>query len=207
VITLTAAVFIGVIGRAIFPSLEDPETVFMVTINTLFHPVVSGILMTAILASIMSTASSQLLVTSSSVTRDLYAVIFKKTGDGNDMVWISRITVVFVSALAILLAINPDSSVFELVAFAWGGIGAAFGPLLLFALFWRRMTLQGAIAGMIVGGLVDIGWYFMKGSIFDIYEIIPAFIAASIAIIIVSLNTEVDSEITEQFDKVREATF
>jgi sodium/proline symporter len=207
VITLTAAVFIGVIGRAIFPSLEDPETVFMVLINTLFHPVVSGILMTAILASIMSTASSQLLVTSSSVTRDLYAVIFKKTGDGNDMVWISRLTVVFVSALAILLAINPDSSVFELVAFAWGGIGAAFGPLLLFALFWRRMTLQGAIAGMIVGGLVDIGWYFIKGSIFDIYEIIPAFIAASIAIIIVSLKTEVDSEITEQFDKVRETTF
>ena len=207
IITLTAAVFVGLIGRALLPDLADPETVFMSTINSLFTPVVSGILMTAILAAIMSTASSQLLVTASSVTRDLYAVIFKKDGNGKNMVWLSRLTVVVVTLLAIVLALDPDSSVFDLVSFAWSGFGTAFGPLLLFALFWRRMTLQGAIAGMIAGGVTDVLWYFAEGGIFDIYEIIPGFIVASAAIIIVSLKTAIDPEIQTEFDKVKEATF
>lgn len=207
IITLAAAVFVGVIGKALFPDLADSETVFMTAINELFSPVVSGILMTAILAAIMSTASSQLLVTASSVTRDLYAVIFKKDGDGKEMVWLSRITVIVITVLAIILAIDPDSSVFDLVSFAWSGFGTAFGPLLLFALFWRRMTLQGAAAGMITGGVVDIGWYFMEGGIFDIYEIIPGFIAASVAIVAVSLCTKEDEEVAEEFDRVKETKF
>lgn len=207
IITLTAAIFVGLVGKAILPDLTDAETIFMSEINLLFSPVISGILMTAILAAIMSTASSQLLVTASSVTRDLYAVIFKKDGNGKDVVWLSRLTVGIVTIVAVVLALNPESSVFDLVSFAWSGFGTAFGPLLIFALFWRRMTLQGAISGMIVGGVVDVCWYFAKGGIFDIYEIIPGFMAASLAIVIVSLMTKANPEIQKEFDMVKNAKF
>jgi len=161
------------------------------------------LLLTAILAAIMSTASSQLLVSASSVSKDLYATLFKRNQDGRDLVWISRITVAVVTGIAILIALDPSSSVFGLVSCAWGGFGAAFGPLILFSLFWRRMTLPGAIAGMVVGGVVDIFWFLNTGGIFDIYEIIPGFIASSIAIIGVSLLTKVSKEITREFDSVK----
>jgi len=206
-VTLTAAVLIGVIGKALLPNLADGETVYMQMINVMCNPVVSGLLMVAILAAIMSTASSQLLVTSASVSRDIYATIFKKDVESKSMVWASRLTVVIVSVIAIILAINPNSSVFNLVSFAWGGFGSAFGPMILFALFWRRMTLPGAIAGMVTGGVVDIFWYNMQGGIFDIYEIIPGFIFSSLVIIIVSLFTEVSQEITDEFDTVKDTKF
>lgn len=204
-ITLTCAVFVGIIGKAMFPGLADGETIYMVMIDKMFNPVVSGILLIAILAAIMSTASSQLLVTASSVSRDLYATLFKKDTDGPGIVWVSRITVVLVSVIAIVIAINPDSSVFGLVSCAWGGFGSAFGPLILFSLFWKRMTLPGAISGMVVGGVVDILWYNMSGGIFDIYEIIPGFIFSSLAIIIVSLATKLPNEIKEEFESVKDA--
>jgi sodium/proline symporter len=204
-ITLTCAVLVGIIGKAMLPDLADGETVYMVMINQLFNPVVSGILLIAILAAIMSTASSQLLVTASSVSRDLYATIFKKSVDGKEIVWISRVTVVVISAVAIALAINPDSSVFGLVSCAWGGFGSAFGPLILFSLFWKRMTLPGAIGGMIAGGVVDLFWYNMSGGIFDIYEIIPGFIASALVIVIVSLCTKVPEEIKQEFESVKGA--
>jgi len=207
IVTLTAAVAVGVIGKAMFPDLADGETVYMVMINKLFDPVVAGLLMTAILAAIMSTASSQLLVSAASVSRDLYATIFRKSTEGASIVWVSRITVIAVAAIAIILAMNPDSSVFDLVSCAWGGFGAAFGPMILFSLFWRRMTLPGAAAGMIAGGAADIFWYNMSGGIFDIYEIIPGFIISSAVIIAVSLCTEVPKEITDEFDSVKKAEF
>jgi sodium/proline symporter len=201
IITLAAAVCIGVIGRAYMPNLADGETIYMGMINTMFPDLVAGILLTAILAAIMSTASSQLLVTASSVSRDLYATIFKKSTEGSGIVWISRLTVVLVTIVAGIIALNPESSVFDLVSFAWGGFGSAFGPLILFSLFWRRMTLQGAIAGMIVGGVTDLFWYNMSGGIFDIYEIIPGFIASSLVIIVVSLATKLPEEIAAEFDE------
>ena len=204
VITLTCAVVIGIIGRVMFPDLADPETIFMAMINNMFNPVVSGLLLTAILAAIMSTASSQLLVSASSVSRDLYAIIFKKDADGPAMVWVSRITVVAIAVIGILIALDPNSSVFGLVAFAWSGFGAAFGPLILFALFWRRMTRQGAIAGLVAGGISDIVWFFMSGGIFDIYEIIPGFIISTLAIIIVSLMTKVPDDMVKEFDSVKQ---
>ena len=203
IITLTAATAIGVIGKAYMPDLADGETVYMAMINTMFKPAVSGFLLCAILAAIMSTASSQLLVSASSVSKDLYATIFKKDSEGSGIVWASRLTVVIISIIAILIAINPNSSVFELVAFAWGGFGAAFGPLILFSLFWRRMTLQGAIAGMLVGGGADMLWYCKKGGIFDIYEIIPSFIFGSLAIIVVSLCTKLPDKIARDFDEMK----
>lgn len=206
-ITLTAAIVIGVVGKAFMPNLSDGETIYMSMINTMFNPVIAGILLIAILAAIMSTASSQLLVSASSVSRDLYATIFKKDTDGPEIVWVSRLTVVIISAIAIVIAIDPDSSVFGLVSCAWGGFGSAFGPMILFALFWRRMTLPGAIAGMITGGVVDLLWYNMEGGIFDIYEIIPGFIASAAVIVIVSLCSRLPQEVAEEFDSVKTRKF
>jgi len=206
-ITLVAAICVGVIGKAMLPNLADGETVYMSIINGMFHPVISGLLMTAILAAIMSTASSQLLVSAASVSRDIYATIFKKDIDGPQIVWASRFTVAIISVVAILLALNPNSSVFDLVSCAWGGFGAAFGPLILFALFWKRMTLPAAIAGMIAGGVTDLIWYNMSGGIFDIYEIIPGFVVSTVVIIVVSLCTKVSKEIVDEFDTVKEDEF
>lgn len=206
-ITLTAAVSVGVIGKAFMPGLTDGETIYMEMINAMFNNVVGGILLTAILAAIMSTASSQLLVAASSVSKDLYATLLKKDSGEESLVWISRVTVALTTAVAILLALDPNSSVFGLVSCAWGGFGSAFGPLILFALFWRRMTRQGAICGMIAGGGADLFWYYMKQAgfegIFSIYEIIPGFIISSAVIIVVSLMTSVPEEITEEFDRVK----
>lgn len=162
IITLTAAVAIGVIGKAYMPNLADSETIYMNMIDSMFPDVIAGILLTAILAAIMSTASSQLLVTASSASRDLYALLFKKSTSGTEIVWVSRLTVLIISLIAIVIALDADSSVFGLVACAWGGFGAAFGPLILFSLFWKRTTVQGAIAGMITGGVVDLLWYALK---------------------------------------------
>jgi sodium/proline symporter len=205
IITLAAAVAIGVIGKAFAPALDDGETVFMVLVDALFPPVVAGILLTAILAAIMSTASSQLLVTASSVSRDLYALLFKKDVNGKEIVWISRLTVIAIALIAVLLALDPNSSVFGIVSCAWGGLGAAFGPVILASLFWKRTTLQGAAAGMIGGGVVDLFWYNMKGfgGIFSVYEIIPGFIAAIILIVAVSLATKVPAEIEAEFEDAR----
>ncbi len=203
VITLSAATAIGVIGKAYMPNLPDGETIYMSMINTMFNPVVAGLLLCAILAAIMSTASSQLLVSASSVSKDLYATIFKKDTEGSEIVWASRITVVLISVIAIFIALNPNSSVFGLVACAWGGFGSAFGPLILFALFWRRMTVQGAIVGMIVGGVTDLIWFTQSGGIFDIYEIIPGFIFSSISIIVVSLCTKVSKDMQDEFDRAK----
>lgn len=202
IITLAAAVAIGVIGKAYMPDLTDGETIYMFMINDMFPDIIAGVLLTAILAAIMSTASSQLLVTASSVSRDLYALLFKKSTEGTAIVWVSRITVLVVSIIAIVIALDADSSVFGLVACAWGGFGAAFGPLIIFSLFWKRMTLQGAISGMVVGGVVDLLWYSMKanGGIFSIYEIIPGFVASAAAIFIVSLCTKVPKEISDEFE-------
>ena len=203
-ITLAAAILVGIIGKAYMPNLADGETVYMEMINKMFNPVVSGILMTAILAAIMSTASSQLLVTSASVSRDIYATVFKKDVEGPQIVWVSRITVVIIAIVAIFMAFDPNSSVFGLVSCAWGGFGAAFGPLILFSLFWKRMTKQGAIAGMLAGGIVDLFWYNMSGGIFDIYEIIPGCIASAVCIIAVSLATKVPQELVDEFEEVNE---
>ena len=206
-ITLAAAIIIGIVGKAFMPGLEDGETIYMSMINTMFNPVTAGILLIAILAAIMSTASSQLLVSASSVSRDLYATIFKKDTEGPAIVWASRLTVVIISMIAIVIAIDPDSSVFGLVSCAWGGFGSAFGPLILFALFWRRMTLPGAIAGMIAGGVTDLLWYNLDGGIFDIYEIIPGFVVSAAVIVIVSLCSKLPQEIAEEFDSVKTTQF
>ena len=216
VITLTAAVIIGMLGRFVLPGLSDPESVFIHLSDKLFPGIVTGILLTAILAAIMSTADSQLLVTSSAVSNDLYGGIINKKADSKRLMWISRITVIIVSIVAAFLVSQPSTgikpvtfmeklneSVFKLVAFAWAGFGAAFGPLILFSLFWNKTTKLAALLGMISGGVTACIWWSLDGGIFDVYEIVPGFLVSTIVIVVVSLFTKVSSEIIEEFDNVK----
>ncbi|WDV44404.1 sodium/proline symporter PutP [Clostridiaceae bacterium M8S5] len=209
VISLGAAVLIGMIGIVYLKTpLEGAgsETVFMVMVNALFHPLVAGIFLAAILAAVMSTADSQLLVTSSSFTKDFYQVVFRKKATEKELVLISRIAVVIIAFIAFLIATNPDSSVLGLVSYAWAGLGASFGPVVLISIYWKRMTRNSAIAGMVVGGLTVIIWKHLEGGLFDVYEILPAFIFASIAIFIVSiLGKKPSKKIQEEFENAIKA--
>lgn len=178
-ISLACAVLVGLLGRVYLPetlSGADAEKVFMILVDRLTHPVFGGILLAAVLAAIMSTADSQLLVTSSALTEDLYRVIIRPRASEKELVWVSRGTVVGVAAIACTIAMKPDSSVLDLVAYAWAGFGATFGPLVLLSLYWKRMTLNGAMAGIIGGGTTVLLWKQLEGGVFDLYEIVPGFI-------------------------------
>ena len=214
-ISLAAAIVVGVTGALLFPELADPEQVFIQMTISLFPPIVTGILLTAILAAIMSTADSQLLVTSSAVANDIFKGVMKKDASEKQVLWFSRITVIVVSIIAALMVSVPDAaegtfmylinqSVFKLVAFAWAGFGAAFGPIILFSLFWKRTTKQGALWGIIAGGVSSCLWWVMQGGIWDIYEILPGFIISSIVIFVVSLCIPLPKEVADEFDKVKE---
>jgi sodium/proline symporter len=204
VLSLFGAIFTGFLGIAYFADapLENSETVFIDLTQVLFNPWIAGILLAAILAAIMSTIDSQLLVCSSTIAEDFYKQILRKDAPQNELVWISRIAVLAIALIAILLASNPDSKVLGLVSYAWGGFGAAFGPVIILSLFWRRMTRNGTLVGMILGAVTVIVWKQLKGGIFDMYEILPGFILCTLAIIIVSLlDKEPSEEVVGIFDK------
>lgn len=203
-LTLFCALSVGWVGLGYLPTdLADSETIFMVLVDSLFHPVVAGILLAAVLAAIMSTADSQLLVSSSALAEDFYKAILKKDADGAELVWVGRGAVVLIAILALLLALNPDTTVLGLVSYAWAGFGAAFGPAILLSLYWRRMNRSGALAGIVLGGLTVVIWKQLSGGIFDLYEIIPGFILATLAIIVVSLLTaEPEQVVLDKFDEV-----
>lgn len=204
-ISLTAAVIIGLVGRAfLLEALMDgkSETIFMVMVTKTFPTIIGGFLLAAILAAIMSTADSQLLVTSSALTEDIYTLFRKKASD-KELVNISRLAVVLVAIVAIILALNPESSVLDLVSYAWAGFGAGFGPSIIASLFWRRMTRNGALAGMITGGATVVIWKQLTSGIFDLYEIVPGMIVSFIFIFIVSLmDKEPSKSVIAKFDKV-----
>ena len=199
----------------------DPEKMFMIMINTIFSDgvlarIFAGILLSAIMAAIMSTADSQLLVSASSFTNDLYQVALRKKATNAELVKVSRLTVGAVALVAVAMAMNTESDFFKvvmkMVSFAWAGFGAAFGPLMLLALFWRRTTLQGAVTGMAVGAITCFVWKFgfaadadlvARWPIFGIYELAPGFLFAFISTVFVSLCTKKPSqEIMEEFDVV-----
>ena len=174
--------------------------------QALFHPVVAGILLAAILAAIMSTADSQLLVSSAALTEDFYKSLFNKQASPESLVKISRIAVVALALIAWLLALNPDSSVLGLVSYAWAGFGAAFGPAIILSLFWSRMNRQGCLAGILVGGITVVVWKQLSGGLFDIYEIVPGFILATLAIVIVSLLTpQPEKELLDTFSAAEQS--
>lgn len=218
-IAMFVAVCIGISGRALTSngliqslSGSDTETIIIriadvMSSNGVFFTIMAGLVLAGILASTMSTADSQLLAASSSVSQNiLQEVLHLKISPKTSML-IARITVVIIAVIGIVIAQDPNSSVFEIVSFAWAGFGASFGPLILCSLFWKRTNLQGAIAGMLAGGISVFVWKYgiaTLGGAFAIYELLPAFIIGIIAIIVVSLLTKAPSkEIVEEFEAVR----
>lgn len=207
VLTLCSAVLVGIIGRVyVAKDLQGnmSETVFMVMVNHMFPTFIAGILLAAILAATMSTADSQLLVTASAISQDFYKALLRRSASDKELLWIGRLTVILVSVIAFLMALNPDSSVFKLVAYAWAGLGAAFGPTIILSLFWKRMNKQGAFAGILSGGITVLIWKQLQGGIFDMYEIVPGFIISTLFIIAVSLFTQPPvKEIEDEFDSIK----
>jgi sodium/proline symporter len=205
-VSLVCAVFVGLAGRIYLPEMlssTDAEKIFMIMVDQLTHPIVGGILLAAVLAAIMSTADSQLLVTSSALTEDLYRVIIRPDASDKELVWVSRGTVIGVAGIACIIALKPDSSVLDLVSYAWAGFGATFGPLVLMSLYWKRMTRNGAIAGIIGGGITVLVWKQLKGGVFDLYEIAPGFIVSVILIVLVSLfDKKPDESVNRQFEQI-----
>lgn len=219
VIAMSVAVFIGVVGNAmskagVIPTLEDSETIFIAISSALSKygivaALIAGVILAGILAATMSTADSQLLAASSSVSQNIIKeVFFKKMSDKSSMV-IARITVLVISAIAMFIAKDPTSSVFAIVSFAWAGFGAAFGPVMLFSLFWKRTNIQGALAGMVSGGIMIFIWKFAvrpMGGAWNIYELLPSFIVSCVFIVVTSLLTKAPSEeIVKEFESVDSA--
>ena len=155
-------------------------------IGALFHPLVAGILLAAILAAIMSTADSQLLVAAAAVSNDTYRLGLRPDAPATELVWVGRLAVLVIAAVAAWMALTPGSRVLELVGHAWAGFGATFGPVLLLALYWRGLTGSGALAGMLVGGVTVIVWSRLEGGWFDLYELLPGFLFAATAAVLVS---------------------
>lgn len=206
VISLFCSVIVGMIGIVFLDTPltgADTETVFMILVNTVFHPLIAGVMLSAILAAIMSTADSQLLVTSSAITEDFYKVLFRRDASDKELVWIGRSSVILVALIGFFIAMDPTSSVLGLVAYAWGGFGATFGPIILLSLFWKRMTRNGALAGIIIGGLTVLIWKQLSGGLFEMYEIVPGFVLSTGAIIVTSLmDKEPAPEILREFDSI-----
>ena len=179
------------------------EAVFSETMLKMFPAFIAGLFLCGILAASMSTADSQLLSASSAIGQDIYKGLIKKDASDKNVLLVSRICVFVIAIFGLLLALNPDSSIFNLVAFAWSGFGGTFGPLIILALYWKRTTAPGAIAGLICGGVTDVVWHYLHGGIFDVYEILPAFIVCLLVTIIVSLFTKQDKEVAAKFDEYK----
>ena len=219
VISLAVAIFIGIIGNAatkagVLPLLEgaDSETVVIQFASALTKlsavgAILAGIIISGIFASTMSTSDSQLLAASSSVSEDLFRGVFKRNFSEKASMLTARITLVLIAAIGVVIAWNKDSSVFRIVSFAWAGFGATFGPSMLAALFWKRSNKYGIIAGMLAGGITVFVWKYCispLGGIWNIYELLPAFIVATLFILVVSILTKApEDEITEEFEKVK----
>ena len=211
VICLAGAIGIGYFGMAYFFARPEQasvvnanhEQIFIELAKLLFNPWIAGVLLSAILAAVMSTLSAQLLICSSAITEDLYKGILRPQASDKELVWLSRLMVLAVAALAIYIAQDPNSQVFGLVKDAWAGFGSAFGPVVLLSLFWKRMNGFGAIAGMLVGALVVYFWkdITLSLSLPEMYSMIPGFISAMIAIVVISLVTPSPSQaVMETFE-------
>lgn len=212
VISLTSAVAIGVIGRALFPTESslmtsgDAENVFVVLSQALLPAVLAGVIMAGILAATISSSDSYLLIAASAFAKNIYENILKKNqADDKTVMNVSRVVLLIIALLGMVIAWDEESVIFTIVSFAWAGFGATFGPVMLFSLFWRRTTRQGAIAGMLSGGIMTFFWKLAvkpMGGLLGIYELFPAFVVSCIFIVAVSLLTEEPSEeILLEFDE------
>ncbi len=187
-VAMAGAILAGIGGSLYMgDGLKDAEKVFIFLVQRLMHPAISGICLAGILAAIMSTADSQLLVSASALAEDFYRARLRPNAGQKELVWTGRLTVLLVCAVAVFFAKDPESGVLEMVSCAWAGFGAAFGPVLIFSLFWKRMTGPGAVAGILAGGMTVIIWRSLGGGIFDVYEILPGFLISSVSIVVFSL--------------------
>ncbi len=215
-ISLAVAVFIGIMGRQLFPTehlTEGASENIFITLTTsmlngikVIGPIFAGLIMAGILAATISSSDSYLLIAASAVSKNIFGGIVKKNASDKQIMWVSRITLLVIALVAMIIALDEDSVIFKIVSFAWAGFGATFGPLMLFSLFWRRINRTGAIAGMASGAAMVFIWKLgisKIGGVFAIYELLPAFIVSSAVIVIVSLLTAPPSkEIEEDFDAV-----
>ena len=200
-------VLAGAVARLFLGDIDDSSIIFILMVRKLFPSVISGILLSAILAAAMSSADSQLLAASSSFSSDIYKPIFRKGAKDKEMLWAGRLIVVIIAVAAVIIASSPGSgSVMSLVEYAWGLFGAAFGPVIVFSLFWKRLTFAGAAAGIAAGGAVDILWaMFLSGT--GIYEIVPASIAAiAVTVLVTLISNEPSKEVYELFEKAKNST-
>ena len=211
VISLTVAVFIGIMGRQLFPTelttSSDAENVFILLATRLLPPVIAGLVMAGILAATISSSDSYLLIAASAFAKNIYQGLVKKDASDKQVLWMSRLALLVICAIAIVIALDENSVIFTIVSFAWAGFGATFGPLMLFSLFWKRTNRAGAIAGMIGGGVMVFVWNLgisRLGGVWAIYELLPAFIFSSLCIVVVSLLTAPPSaQIEREFEEVK----
>ena len=211
VISLLAAVFIGLIGRTLYPAelttSSQAEEVFIVMSTKLLPALLAGFAMAGILAATISSSDSYLLIATSALAKNIYHGLYKKNASEREVMIVSRITLVAITLIAIVIALDEKSIIFKLVSFSWAGFGATFGPLMLFSLFWKRINRAGAIAGMIGGGGMVFVWKLLLnpiGGVFGIYCLFPAFVFSCICIVVVSLLTEKPSEdIRKEFEEVK----
>ncbi|MBQ7349210.1 MAG: sodium/proline symporter PutP [Clostridia bacterium] len=202
VLTLAMAVFIAVVGRVVFPELitnGEEEMVFIKMVRTVFPAFISGIFLSAILAAAMSTADSQLLVASSAFTCDIYKPIINKNATEKQIMWMGRLVVIIISIVAFIIAVIPGSgNIMSLVENAWAGFGAAFGPVIILSLYWKKFTYKGAVSGMIAGGLTVVLWIIFLSKPTGLYELFPGFIVGMIACVVGSLLDKKDNSLAEQ---------
>lgn len=212
IISYIGAILIGTLGTVYLKKFGitldsvSAETVFSETMKNMYPAFIAGIFLCAILAASMSTADSQLLAASSAVSQDIFKGLIKKNAEEKEVMIISRFTVFLIALIALLLSLNPNSSIFSLVSFAWSGFGGTFGPLILLSLYWKRTTAPGAIAGLICGGITDVVWHYIPASvakIFGLYEILPAFIVCLVVTVVVSLLTKPDAEVLTKFEEYK----
>ncbi|MGN0909109.1 MAG: sodium:proline symporter, partial [Succinivibrio sp.] len=203
ILCLLGAVLIGLYGNAFAArhpeiSIANPEQIFIIVTQTLFSPWIAGILLSAILAAIMSTLSCQLLVASTTLTADFYRRLIRPSASQGELVWVGRLMLLLVAAIAFAIATDPTSGILKLVSYAWAGFGASFGPAVVFSLFWRRMNLAGCLTGMVVGAATVILWEHW--AFLGLYSLVPGFIFSSAAIVAVSLLTSRKDGCAELFD-------
>lgn len=211
VISMAAAVFIGIVGRSIagldYLSNSDAENIFVDAAIMFLPPVLAGFACAGVLAAAISSSDSYLLITASAVSQNLYRGIVKKDATEKQVMWCSRITLMLITLVAMAIAWNSNSTIFGITAFAWAGFGAAFGPLMLFSLFWKRTTRAGAIAGMVAGGAMVFFWRGVLkplGGVFGLYELLPAFLFSTLVIVVVSLLTQKpNADMDSEFDRVK----
>ena len=214
VISLGVAVFIGILGRQLFPvehlTKGGAENIFITLSTSFLPPLLAGFVMAGILAATISSSDSYLLIAASAFAKNIYQGVFKKRAGDKQVMTMTRITLLAITAIAIIIALDEKSVIFTIVSFAWAGFGATFGPLMILSLFWKRTTREGAVAGMIAGGGMVFLWKLViskLGGVFAIYELLPAFIFSCIVIVAVSLLTKKPSaEIEEDFEAVRRGT-